>query len=118
MIIDNTNRVPLKNATTNITHSVNLSFEIGTSHIYSTDANEAVTEDMKDGLEARVYNDTNEDVKDGVEAHARNDDRNGKLKDIRHGQNHEMRSGYSSNRMSNLGNPNGILPGNECISGI
>ena len=29
-----------------------------------------------------------------------------------------MRSGYSGNRMSNLGNPHGMLPDNKCIARI
>ena len=106
----------------NFNDNVNLSFEIGTSHIYPTDTNETLLEDAKDGVEACTQNDTNknlfEDVKDGVEARARNDDRNDKSQDIRHRQNHEMRSGYSSNRMNNLGNSSGIRPDNECIAGI
>ena len=71
--INNTNRVPSKNATT-VTHNVNLSFNIGTSHIYPTDKNEILLEDVKDGVKARTQNDThetvNEDVQDGVEARA------------------------------------------------
>ena len=100
MSIDNTNKVPSNNAT-NITHTVNLSFEIGTSYIYPNDNNEAVLEDVKNGVDARVQNDMNEtvlkDVKDGVEARASNDDGNGKSNDISHGQNHKICSGYSRN---------------------
>ena len=81
IISNDTNRVPSKNATTR-THNVNLSFEIGTSHIYPTDTNKILLEDVNDGIEARVQNDTNKTViegtKDGVEACAQNDDRNGK----------------------------------------
>ena len=77
---------------------------------------------MKDGVETCTQNDTNEtvnkEVKDGLEARIQNEDRNGKSQYIRHQQIHEMRSGYSSNRMNNLGNPSGIRPDNECIAGI
>lgn len=72
---------------------------------------------MKDGVEVRAQNNTNEavneDMKDGVEACTHNADRKGKSQDIRHGQNHEMHPGYSSNRMNNLGNPSGIRPDDE-----
>ena len=61
MRINNTNRVPLKNAPT-ITHNVNLSFEIGTSHVYPTDTNETVLEDVEDGVDARAQNDTKDIV--------------------------------------------------------
>ena len=48
----------------------------------------------------------------------RSDNGNGKSQDMRHGQNHEVRSGYSENCMSNLGNPYGMRPDNKCITGI
>ncbi len=109
--MNNTNKVPSNNST-NITHNVNLPFDIGTSHIYPNDNNEAVLKDVKDGKNARAQNDTNEtvrkDVKDGAEARALNDEGNGSSSNISYGQNHGMRSGYSGNQMSNLGNPNGI----------
>ena len=93
MSINNTNRVPSKN-TTNITHNVNLLFEIGTSHIYPTDTDKAVLKDMKDGVDTRAQNDTNEtvdeDVKDGLDARTQNDDRNGKSHDIHHGRIHDL----------------------------
>ena len=54
----------------------------------------------------------------GIVARTPNEDRDGKLQDIRHEQNHEMRSDYSSNRKNILGNPSGIRPGNDCIVGI
>ena len=121
MSMNNTNKVPYNNET-NTTHNVNLSFEIGTSHIYPNDKNEAVLADVKDGKNARTQNDINdtvhEDVKDGAEARALNDEVNGSSNNISHGQNHEMRSGYSGNRMSNIGDPNGILHDNERISEI
>ena len=83
----------------------------------TTDTNETLLEDVKYGIDARAQNDTNEtineDVKVGLEARTQNDNRNSKSQDIRHGQSHFMRSGYSSNRMNNLGNPNGIRPDNE-----
>ena len=67
---------------------MNLSFEIGTSHIYPTDNNEAVLEDVKYGLDARAQNDTNDtlpkDVKDGFEARTPNDDGNSMSNDISH----------------------------------
>ena len=94
----------------------------GVKRKYPTDTNETVLEDAKDGVDPYAQNDTHEtvteDVKDGVAARAPNEDRNGKSQDIRHGQNHEMRSGYSSNRMNNLGNPNGIRYDNDYIDGI
>ena len=49
MIINNTIKVPSNNAT-NITHNVNLWCEIGSSHILPPDNNEAVLEDVKDGV--------------------------------------------------------------------
>ena len=108
MSINNTNRVPSKNAT-NITHNVNLSFDIGTSHIHSTDTNEAVLKDVEYGVDTRAQNDRNEtvdkDVKDILEDHAMNDDGNIKSHDIRHRQIHDVRSGYSRNCIHNLGNP-------------
>ena len=95
------NRVPSKNVAT-ITHNVNLSFDIRTSHIYPTDTNKTVFEDVNDGVEVRTQN----------------DDINGKLQDIRHEQNHKIRSGYSSNHKNYLRNPSGIRPDNKCITGI
>ena len=56
--IENTNRVPSKNAT-DITHNVNLSLEIATSHIYSTDIHKAILEDVKDGVNTHAHNNTN-----------------------------------------------------------
>ena len=61
--INNTNRVPSENAPT-ITHNVNLSFDIGTSHIFPTDTNETLLEDANDGVDFRAQNDTNETVND------------------------------------------------------
>ena len=45
MVMNNTNKVPSNNPT-NITHNVNLSFEIS-SRIYPNDNNEAVVKDLK-----------------------------------------------------------------------
>ena len=60
---------------------MNLSFEIGTSHIYPNDNNGTVLNDVKDGNNSSAHNDTNEtaheDVKDRALVHARNDDGNG-----------------------------------------
>ena len=121
MTTNNSNKVPSNNAT-NITHNVNLSFEIGTSHIYPNNNNEDVLDDAKDGQNSSAQNDTNEtkheDVHNRALARAPSDDGNGKSQDMRHGQNHEVRSGYSGNRMSNLGNPHGMHPDNKCIAGI
>ena len=50
MSINNTNRAPSKHAT-NISINLNLSFEIETSHVYSSDKNKAVFEDVKDGID-------------------------------------------------------------------
>ena len=101
---------------------MNLSFKIGTSHIYLTDTNGTALEDVKDGVDARAQNDMNEtldkDVKDGVESRAMNDDINGKSHDICHGQIYHLHSGYSGNCIHNLGNPNGIHPDNKCIVGL
>ena len=77
---------------TNITHNVNLSFEIGTSHISNGETRENLNVKPNDGEDYR----------------ARNEDINGKPRGIRHGNNHEMRSGYSGNVNCNLGNPHGI----------
>ena len=67
---------------------MNLSFEIGTSHIYPTDTNETALEDAKDGVDPYAQNDTNEtvteDMIDRVAARAPNEDRNGKSQDIRY----------------------------------
>ena len=101
MSFNHTNGVPLKNAVM-ITYNVNLSFEMGTSHIYPTDTNETVFKDVKDVVEART----------------RDEDTNGRLQDICHEHNHEIRSGYSSNCMNNLGNSHRIRPYNKCIAGI
>ena len=115
MIINNTNRVILKN-TLKITHKLNLSLEIGTRHIYTTDTHVTLLEDTHDGVDSRAQNGTNdtvnEDAKDRVEARAPNDDRNDKSQDIRHGKIHDLRSSYCSNCMNNLGNPSGIRPDN------
>ena len=98
---------------------MDLSFEIGSSHIYSTDTNENLLEDANDGVDFRAQNDTNEtvneDKKDGVEACAQNDDRHGKLQDICQGRNHEICSDYSSNCINSLDNSSVIRIGSECI---
>ena len=57
MSIDNIKRVPSKK-TKNITHNLNLSFEIGTSHMYPTDTNESVLKGVKYGVDTRAQNDT------------------------------------------------------------
>ena len=93
--------VPSKTATT-ITHNVNLSFEIGTSHIGLSETTQRITEEVQNGGEARA---STEDI-------------NGKSQDISHGNNREMRSGYSSQDNSNLGNPHGIRPDLDCVGRI
>ena len=45
--------VPSKTATT-ITHNVNLSFEIGTSHIGLSETTQRITEEVQNGGEARA----------------------------------------------------------------
>ena len=65
MSMNNTNKVPSNNAT-NITHNVNLSFDIGARHIYLTDNDEALLKDVKDGKNASAQNDMNETVHEGV----------------------------------------------------
>ena len=83
------------NAGTNITHNVNLSFEIGTSHICN-------------GRTSR--NRSSVKPNDGSGDCARNEDINGKPRGISHGNNHEMRSDYSGNVNRNIGNPDGKKP--------
>ena len=96
-----TRQVPSNTAAT-ITHNVSLSFNIGTSHIYSQD-------------QSRNIN-TNEP--DESLAHASSDDQNGKSNDIRHGENHEMCSGYSNSNTNDRGNPSGIRQENDCANGV
>ena len=118
--MNNSSKV-LSNTATNITHNVNLSFEIGTSHIYPRDNNGSVIKDVNDDNNSSAQNDTNEpdhkDNTDGAMGRARIDEGNGKLQYISYGLNHEIRSGCSGNRMSNLGNPHGIRPDNDCVAG-
>ena len=86
----------------NITHNVNLSFEIGTIHISNGDTRENQNVKPKDGSCDR----------------ARNEEINGKPQGISHGNNHEMRSDYLGNINRNLGNPHGIHPANNNIARI
>ena len=69
--INNMKRFPSNNAPT-ISHNVNLSFDIGTSHIYATDTDATLFEDVNDGVDTHTQNDTHEpvdkDVKDRLEA--------------------------------------------------
>ena len=88
--------------TTNITNHVNFSFEIGTRN------------DRPQGT-ARSRSETNQDERD---TSARNEDETGKLQDTRHGRNQDLRSGNFQNSTNDLGNPRGIRPENECISGV
>ena len=92
MTIHDSNKVPSNNAA-NITHNVNLSFEIGTSHIYPNHKNGTAINDVKDGNNSSAPNDTNEndheDVKEAL-ARASSDEGNGKSNDISHGPTHEM----------------------------
>ena len=87
---------------TNITHNVNLSFEIGTSNIFDHDNGQ----------------DKHNRIRNGVDDRARNGEGNGKPQGISHGMNHEVRSGYSSNHTHNLGNPSGISPDNDLFDRI
>ena len=96
-----TTQVPFNNAAT-ITHNVNLSFEIGTSHFHATGQKQAINTNETDRSSARDSS----------------DDQNGKSNDISHGENHENRSGYSCSSMNDQGNPNGIRPENDCVNGI
>ena len=118
--MNNSSKVP-SNTATNITHNVNLSFEIGTSHIHSTDNNGTTTEEKIDTNNSSRQNDMDEseheDANDGAVARALTDEGNGKSNDISHGMNHEMRSGCSDNSMSHLGHPHGERPDNDCVAG-
>ena len=109
------------NTATNITHNVNLSFEIGTTHVNPTENNGTTIEDVNDANNSSQHNDTNEsdheDVTNGALARAGIDEGNGKPKGISHGLNHEMRSGCPGSCMSHLGNPHGIRPDNDCVVG-
>ena len=109
------------NAATNITHNVNLSFEIGTTHVTPTENNEIAIEDVMDANNSSEHNDTNEsdreDINDGTLSRARIDEGNGKPQGISHGPNHEMRSGCPGSCTSHLGNPHGISPDNDCVAG-
>ena len=87
--------------TATITHNVNLSFEIGTSHIHSS------------GTSVTLHADeTNETV-----ARAPNDDGNGTSKDKSHGQNHDVRSGFPIANTNEHGIANAKRLGNECYNG-
>jgi hypothetical protein len=119
--MNNLSKVPT-NAATNITHNVNLSFEIGTTHVNPTENNGTTIEDVNDENNSSAENDMNEpdheDFTDGAMARTKIDEEDGKSNDISHGLINEMRPGYSGNRTSNLGNPHGIRPDNERIAGI
>ena len=118
--MNNSSKVP-SNTATNITHNVNLSFEIGTTHVNPTENDGTAIEDVTDANNSSEHNDTNEsdreDINDGTLARARIDEGNGKPQGISHGLNHEMRSGCPGSRTSNLGNPHGISPDNDCVAG-
>ena len=98
---DRRTTIPSTNGT-NITHNVNLSFEIGTCNISTSSSreNQNVNSNHDEGNRA-----PNEEI-------------NGKPQGISHGNNHEMRSGYSGNVDHNLGNPSGIRPENDNIARI
>ena len=100
---------------------MNLSFEIGTTHVTPTENNEIAIEDVMNANNSSEHNDTNqsdrEDINDGTLARARIDEGNGKPQGISHGLNHEMRSGCPGSRTSNLGNPHGISPDHDCVAG-
>ena len=72
--MNNSSKVPT-NAATNITHNVNLSFEIGTSHVNPTENNGTTIEDVNDENNSSAENDMNEpdheDSTDGDLARAR-----------------------------------------------
>ena len=97
----NTKQVPSTSAAT-ITHNVSLSFNIGTSNIYSQGQRRNINTNEEDESLAR----------------ASSEDRNGKSNDNRHGENYEMRSGYSNSNTNDRGNPNGIRQENDCVNGI
>ena len=79
--MNNSSKVPT-NAATNITHNVNLSFEIGTTHVNPTENNGTTIEDVTDAKNSSRPNDTNEsdheDINDGALARALTDEGNGK----------------------------------------
>ena len=105
------------NTATNITHNVNLSFEIGTTHVNPTENNGTTIEDVNDPNNSSQHNDTNEsdheDFTNGALARAGIDEGNGKPKGISHGLTHEMCSGCPGSCMSHLGNPHGIHPDDD-----
>ena len=76
----NTSSTVPTNAATNITHNVNLSFEIGTTHVTPTENNEIAIKDVNDENDSSAHNDTNkpdqEDFTDGALARARIDEGN------------------------------------------
>ena len=87
---------------TNITHNVNLSFEIGTSHISN----------------GETRKNQNAQANTGSGRRAQNEEINGKPEGISHGNNHELRSDYSGNVHHDLGNPHRIRPANDNIARI
>ena len=72
MCSSHTTQVPFNNAAT-ITHNVNLSFKIGTSHFHATGQKQAINTNETDRSSARDSS----------------DNQNGKSNDISHGENHE-----------------------------
>lgn len=118
--MNNRSKVP-SNPATNITHNVNLSFEIGTTHMNPTENNRTTIEDVNDPKNSSEHNDTyetdHENINNGALARAGSDEGSGKPNGISHGLTHELRSGCPGNRMSHLGNPHGIRPDNDCIVG-
>lgn len=118
--MNNSSKVPT-NAATNITHNMNLSFEIGITHVNPTENNGTTIEDVNDDNNSSRHNNTNksdhEDINDGALDRALTDEGNGKSNDISHGLNHEMRSGCPGSCMSHLGNPHGIRTDNDCVVG-
>ena len=84
----------------NVTHNVNLSFEIGTSHIHASGRNSLQDDSV-----------SNEHV-----ARAHFDDENGKPQGKSRGSHRNGRSGFSTNRVNYFGNPRGMRPNDDRFS--
>ena len=91
----------LSNDAVNVTHNVNLSFEIGTSHIHASGSKSL----QDDNVLSKKF------------ACAHLDDENGKLQDKSHGNHQNGHSDFSTNCMNYLSNPHGMRQDNECFSG-
>jgi len=98
---DRQTTIPSTNGT-NITHNVNLSFEIGTCNVST----------------GSTHTKQNVNLNNGEGNCAPNEEINGKPQGISHGNNHEMHLGYSGNVTRNLGNPSRIRPENDNIARI